>query len=385
MAKYEQVAEFVNDVQAEVLGEESLAQWDTSNIVETGKAITALDGWQNRLVPALVNRIGRSIYVDRLYSPSVPTLYVDSWEFGSIMAKFSTELVDAEDNPAWELTPGASYDMDVFKGMTAKAKFWNKRTTHMIEQSIPDYQLKDSFRDMTEMNAFISMIQTHIANSLTIKNEALISATLVHLIASTIYDGQSTQKINLISRYNTEMGLTGDDALKTADALHTPNFLRFATLEMARWLKRMERYSVKFNVGQTQKFTPPERLNGVMLDDFRAAFGTYLYDASGQFTTEYLSLPKCDTVPYWQAPDDYSFAKISKVYDTFESGYSVNQSGVVAVFFDRWGAGVTNFNPRVDSHYNAKANFTNYWYKREAGYFNDTDENCIVFYMADPA
>lgn len=382
MAEYKQVAEFVNDVQAELLGESAPAEWSLENIVETGVAIQALDNWQNRLVPALVNRIGRAVYVDRLYSSSMPSLYTDAWEYGSIMAKFSTTLVEATDNPAWDLTPGTSYDMDVFKGMDAKAKFWNKRTTHMVEQSIPDYQLKDSFRDATEMNAFISMIQTHIANSLTLKNEALIAATIANLVGETLSRGQSTQKINLLARYNAEMGLSGSDALTVYNALHTPEFLRFATIEMARWLKRMRKYSTKFNVGKTQKFTPPERLKGIILDDFHTAFGTYLYDASSQFSHEYLGLPDADSIAYWQAPGDYSFAQLSKINVETGTGAAISQTGVVAVFFDRWAAGVTNYNPRVDSHYNAKANFTNYWYKREAGYFNDTDENTIVFYLA---
>ena len=41
-----------------------------------------------------------------------------------------------------------------------------------------------------------------------------------------------------------------------------------------------------------------------------------------------------------------------------------------------------NFNSRVTTQYNAKAEFTNYFYKRDARYFNDMNENFVVFFVA---
>ena len=50
--------------------------------------------------------------------------------------------------------------------------------------------------------------------------------------------------------------------------------------------------------------------------------------------------------------------------------------------FDRDALGVTNYDSRVTTQYNAKAEFTNYFYKKDASYFNDFNENFVVFYMA---
>ena len=64
------------------------------------------------------------------------------------------------------------------------------------------------------------------------------------------------------------------------------------------------------------------------------------------------------------------------------SGATVSISGVLGVMFDRDALGVTNLDKRVTTNYNAKAEFFNNYYKFDAGYFNDTNENFVVFFVA---
>ena len=51
--------------------------------------------------------------------------------------------------------------------------------------------------------------------------------------------------------------------------------------------------------------------------------------------------------------------------------------------FDEEAAAVVNENYRTTAQYNARGEYTNYFYKWDAGYMNDTYENCIVFLVAD--
>jgi hypothetical protein len=39
----------------------------------------------------------------------------------------------------------------------------------------------------------------------------------------------------------------------------------------------------------------------------------------------------------------------------------------------------------VTTHYNAKAEFYNNYYKTDANYWNALDEDFVVFFIADPA
>ena len=66
-------------------------------------------------------------------------------------------------------------------------------------------------------------------------------------------------------------------------------------------------------------------------------------------------------------------------------GTDIQESGILAVMFDRDALGVTNLDRRVTTQYNAKAEFFNNFYKFEAGYFNDLNENFVVFFVKDAA
>lgn len=378
--KIEQVAELTNELSKEMLGDEAPQTSDLSNIVDIGRQIENLDDWHNKVMRSLVNRIGRVMLVDRVYDGDVPSLYMDSWEFGSILMKYNMDMYDAQDNPSWELQDGVNYAQDVFSNNSARSKVWNSKTTHEVKQSIPDYQLKDSFRSGSEMAAFISMLQNHVRNTLNFKNQGLIYAVVANLMGEILASGQATQKYNLLAMYNTQFG----KSLTVSNALFDKDFMRYSIMIMDRVAARMRNYSTLFNCGQRQRFTPRDRLHCIMHADFKAAVGVYLYNAESQFNTDFLSLPSAEIMPYWQGSGTgYDFMDTSNIKLVTGSGSSVDQAGILAIMFDTWAAGVCNFDARTDTHYNARANFTNYWHKRSASYFNDTDENAVIFFIAN--
>ena len=148
---------------------------------------------------------------------------------------------------------------------------------------------------------------------------------------------------------------------------------------------RMSNYSTLFNIGATQKHTPRDMIRIVMLDYLDAGVTAFLQ--SDTFHDELVKLPEADVVSCWQGTGT-SFAladasKVSvKVLDKTGTKRTVEQAYVVACMFDRDALGVTGMNKRVTNHYNAKAEFWNYWYKEDAGYFNDYNENFVVFLVA---
>lgn len=103
---------------------------------------------------------------------------------------------------------------------------------------------------------------------------------------------------------------------------------------------------------------------------------------SGTFNAQYTALPNAETVPYFQGSGvTYAFEDVSNITCTTASGKSVTADGVLGVMFDRDALGVTNMDRRVTTNYNAKAEFYNNWFKMDAGYFNDLNENFIVFFI----
>ena len=55
-------------------------------------------------------------------------------------------------------------------------------------------------------------------------------------------------------------------------------------------------------------------------------------------------------------------------------------TGVLGIIFDRNALGVTNLDRRVTTNYNPRAEFYTNFYKFDAGFYNDLDENFVVFY-----
>ena len=118
-----------------------------------------------------------------------------------------------------------------------------------------------------------------------------------------------------------------------------------------------------------------------MLADFKKAANVYLQ--SDVFHDNFTELPNAEVVPYWQGSGlDYGFESVSAINIKTASGEDVEVSGILGVMFDRDALGVTNLDRRVTTNYNPKAEFYSNWYKFDAGYFNDTNENFVVFFVA---
>ena len=152
-------------------------------------------------------------------------------------------------------------------------------------------------------------------------------------------------------------------------------------MEMGLYADRMSKISTLFNIGGKDRFTPPDLLHVVMLSDFKRAANAYLQ--SDTYNEQYTALPNAETVPYWQGSGQaYEFTSTSKINVKTSSGDTVTTSGILAVMFDRDACGVTNLDRRVKSVYNGKGEFFNNFFKFDAGYFNDLNENAVVFFVA---
>lgn len=380
-----QIYDIMNTVTDEVLGTENLVKEDLSNVVDIGNEIfnaSAVDNY----VKSLVNHIGKVVFVNRPYAGSAPSVLMDGWEFGSVLQKINAELPEAQENASWDLVDNASYDPNVFKKPQVSTKFFNKKVTFEIQMSFTEMQVKESFSSVEQLNGFMSMLYTAIDKSMTVKLDSLIMRTINNMIGETVFaeygaadiNSKSTTKaVNLLYLYNQQYS----KSLTAAAALTDPDFIRYAAYVIGMTANRMSKISKIFNVGGKDRFTPADYLHVVMLTDFKKAADVFLQ--SGTFNDEFTRLPKAEEVPYWQGSGTgYAFEDTSKVYIKTASGHDETITGVLGVMFDRDAVGVTNMNRRVTANYNPKAEFFNNWFKYDAGYFNDLNENFVVFFVA---
>lgn len=384
-----QIYEILNTVTDEILGKNDIVAEDLSNIVDIGTEIfnaTDVDNY----VKSLVNKVGKVIFVNRPYSGNVPSVLMDSWEFGSVMQKISADLPKATENEDWELEDGKSYDTNVFYKPTVTNKFFNSKVTFEINMSFTERQVKESFNSASEINGFISMLYNSVDKAMTVKIDALVMRAINNMTAQTLHSAVPTgeyakstdvKAVNLLKAYNDKNGTT----LTAEEAIYNPAFIRYASYVMGLYKDRMSKISTLFNVGGKDRFTSSDLLHIVMLSDFAKSADTYLQ--SDTFHNEFTKLPNAETVPYWQASGkDYSFANTSDIHvnikDSDGKTAEVNASGILAVMFDRDALGVCNTDRRVTTNYNAKAEFYNNYYKFDASYYNDLNENFVVFFVA---
>lgn len=391
-----QIYTLINSVSGEVLGRTDIVAEDLTGIVDLGTELFNQNAVDN-FVKSLVNHIGKVIFVNRPYAGKVPSVLMDAWEFGSVLEKISADVPEAEENDTWNLTDGKTYSQDVFHKPTVSAKFFNSKVTFEVPVSITERQVKESFSNAAQLNGFISMIYAAVEKAMTIKADALIMRTINNMIAETVLadavafggtagnltsadlsSASTARCVNLLKLYNDKTGAS--TPLTAAKAITDPDFIRFASYVMGTYADRLQSISTVFNVGGKERFTPKDMLHVVLLSNFAKAAQTYLY--SDTFNRGDVLLPQAETVPFWQGSgQNYEFASTGHINVKESTGKAVEISGVLGVMFDRDALGVCNLDRRVTTNYNAKAEFFNNYYKFDAGYFNDTNENFVVFFI----
>ena len=382
-----QIYTLVNDITNELLGS-AIVKEDLSNVVDVGNAVFNANKVDN-YVKSLVNHIGRVIFVDRAYNGSVPSVLMDSWEFGSVLEKISCDLPTATENQSWELTNGETYNPNVFYKPSVSVKFYNSKTTFEIPLSFTEMQIKESFSNAEQLNGFLTMLYNSVEKSMTIKLDSLIMRTINNMIGETIhheipessnYSTTSTIKaVNLLKLYND----SHTEQIEVSKCLDNPEFIRYATYIISVYSERITKISNLFNIGGKDRFTPKDVLRCVLLADFKKASEVFL--KSDLYNEQYATLPESDTVPYWQGSgSSYAFGDITKIHIQLASNNTteIQMSGILGVMFDKDALGVSNLNRRVTTNYNPKAEFYTNFYKFEAGYFNDMNENFVVFFVA---
>lgn len=395
--RVEQVAEIVNESAKQQLGLDNVVEQDLSNLVTLAQTVDELnESGLDNFVHSLIDRIGVVKFRDRPYDGAAPSVYMDSFEYGSILQKIEAERPKANENESWRLEKGRVYEQDLYTPPTIIQRFFNDSTTYDIPMSFAERQVKSAFSSGDQLNGFFSMIENRIHDTVTINNDGLIELTINNMIGVTLLDeyrtgstlGDLTAKsgvkaVNLLKLYNNEFQKT----LTKEQARLDPDFIRYACFVMSLYEKRFLKMSTLFNIGKRERFTSKDKLHIVMLDEFKKAADVFLQ--SSTWHDEYTKLPAAETVPYWQGSGlSYDFADTSKIavkvkdIGNNNTLTSVEASGILCIMFDRDALGINNYNYRVRSHVNNRAEFTNHWYKVDARYFNDENENFVVFFMA---
>lgn len=374
--KVTQIKDLVNSSLKELNGSSVLLKEDLSNVVDVGTEIFDTDNVEN-FVKKLIDRVGSTVFNTRVYQGSAPSVLMSSWEFGSVLEKVDSELPDVEENDSWSLENGKDYSPNIFYQPKVSAKFFNSKVTFDIPISFTRMQVKSAFNSASELNGFLSMLMNGVQNAMTVHLDGLIMKTINNMTATVLNGKKGLQVVNLLDGYNATatVKLTAENALQNAD------FIKYANLVINTYRDRISKLSTLFNQGQKSKFTPLANQHLIVLSDLASASKVYL--ESETLHDDNVKISNYDTVPYWQGSGTtYSFDDVSSIDVAIKDGKSTKEikaSGILGVLFDTNAVGVTCQNQRVTTNYNPRAEFYTNFTKFDAGYYNDLNENFIVF------
>ena len=379
--KVTQIKDLVNNSLKEVNGSSTLLKEDLSNVVDIGKELLNNDDIDN-FVKKLVDRVGKTVFNDRVYQGSAPSVLMDAWEYGSVVEKIDSDLPKVEENDSWKLEDGKSYDQDIFYQPKVSAKFFNSKVTFDIPMSFTKTQVESAFSSATELNSFISMLMVKTQNAMTVNLDGLIMKTINNFTANVINAKKGMQVVNLLDMYNK----TAPTKVTVDNALTSPDFIKFANLTINTYRDRLTKMSTLFNEAGLNKFTPVDNQHLVILSDLASASKVYL--ESDTYNQDNVKINNYDTVPYWQGSGTtYNFKDTSKIDVAIKDGAQtkeVIQTGILGVLFDTSALGVSCQNPRTTTAVNARAEFYTNFNKYDAMYYNDLNENFVVFMIAEP-
>lgn len=388
--KVNQISAMLNNVFKEEIGTTALINEDLSNLVSVGQVITSASTFGENFenyAGKIIDKVGKTIFVDRVYRAKDLGIWKDAFEYGSVLEKIRCDVGDFTNNCEWDLTKdGTSGGLDyneklsthieeLFKFIPAKtqAKYFNLRTTFKTVISITKKQLKSAFNSSSDMARFIGMIENRIASKMEISKDALQRRAIVNLIGEKIF---AAKAVDLKAIYAAETGKTAPTTLQKA--LNDPDALRFIAKTMSHDRELMSVPSTVYGGGTFYTHTPVEDSRLIVVSDLDEGLKFNLY--SDTYNDEFVKLNNYKTIPFWQgAGTSMSLVDRTTIDVKTVEGNVVKHKSVIGILMDKDAVMVCNEDPEVRSQYNADGNFTNYFYTYDCSFYNDYDENAIVY------
>lgn len=387
--KVNQIATMLNDVFASEIGDNEIITEDLANLVSVGQVITSASTFGTNFenyAGKIIDKVGKTIFVDRVYRAKDLGIWKDSFEYGSVLEKIRCDVGDFTDNCEWDLTKVGTSELDynenisdhieeLFKFIPAKtqAKYFNLKTTFKTVISITRKQLKSAFNSSSEMARFIGMIENRIASKMEISKDALQRRAIVNLIGEKI---ATSKAVDLKTLYATETGKTAPATLELA--LNDPDVLRFIAKTMSHDRELMSVPSTVYGGGNFYTHTPVEDSRLIVVSDLDEGLKFNLY--ADVYNEDFVKLNTYKTIPFWQGSGtDMALIDRTTIDIKTVEGRTVKHKSVVGILMDKDAVMVCNETPEVRSQYNADGNFTNYFYTYDCSFYNDYDENAIVY------
>lgn len=389
-----------------------LAALSSEKIVDIGRAVTAetvINSFSNNLIAVL----GKHIIDARLYTSKLPSIYVDSFDWGGFIERTRIGLGTIIDDPMYNKVVGTSYaELEhTYFGQDSNSKIFDECKAFLTPVSIERNELTEAFTNWDKMDEYISgklrMIQSTINLGLAVYEKMLVSCALavsdantgtaVHLITEAVNEGILEQiEVTPATNPATYRNPTWAEAINGAHGL---DFGAFCLQRIKEIRDYMMEPSEAFN-DKTMPTWCEELPNLILLNAF--ANDMEFKVKADTFNPEYLGVGKFDKIVCWQAtkevipgqggaPDvvkQFDRETLSTVSLAADAQHKLGigtdpykKSNFIGLLFDPMAIGMCLRRSKVTSQYTACADFWNTFNHELVNYLLDTSYGMVAFLM----
>lgn len=393
--KFVDVVTVVQNAVAQAMGSEymakvgNLADLDSYKLVELGKEVLN-SGTVDTYTKSLLSQLGKMFIDSRKYEGEMPSIFIDSFEWGGYIERVGFDLAEIIADPKWNLTNNTDYSSHEHKFYqpAVRAKIFEEAKAIMTPISIVDDQLKESFNSWEQMNSFLSGVRTTVEN--TIRMGLLSMAHMLVQCAIAVSDKATHTAVHLKTEAIAQgvAGVTEGDTV--SKLFNNPEFLVFTAQRIAETMDNAKVYSEAFNDGSRPTFTDTDYARLMVNNGFVRALQFNV--ESKFFNPEKLSFGKYDKITSWQGIKDSSSkftpeltTKVAIAGDTNNKlgiGTAKYTSNCIALFFDKYALGICPYKRKVTSQYTASADFWTEFHHTLVNMIIDSSFNLVAF-LAD--
>lgn len=384
--KVNQIYALINAINKDMWGTTATTVKDLSGLISLGKTLeideTSTDSFLNKLV----DRIGKTVIRTLDLELDFPNLFMDSFQFGSILQKITVNPMDSIANSDWQIGENGFKPTfaDIHKP-SVTVKYFHDSTTWSYVVTVPESIFFTAFTNESTMNNFIDAIMKALSDSMIMSINNMSRMAIANFVAEKVKANNGV--VNLLTLYNgtIETPITADDAKYNKD------FMKFAGMVIRNYIGYMEEPSTMYNVDGTLRVTKRDNMHVLMLRDFASAYTT-MYSAD-TFNEELTRLPMYTEVNHWQGANGGSgtptYENNSKIVvipsseDGKENPTTITVNGLVCVLADRQSIAVGINKRRVGKFVNNIDDYVNTKTSATISWINDLSENGIVFVVAD--
>lgn len=365
-----------------------LAALPAQTLADIGKDVTSETNITS-INAGLLAGLGRHVIEARIFNTKLPSLYVESFDWGGFLERTRIGLGDIMADPMYGKIAGTSYaDIEhTYYGQDVHSKIFEEAKALMTPMSTEREELREAFTSWDKMNSFLSARQAKIKS--TINLGLAVMEKMIISCAVAISDIKNNSAVHLISEAVAEGVIDQINGVNPtySQVRRNPAWLAFVGERMKQVRGYMQAEpSTAFNDGTMPTWCDSQP-NLIVLEDLVSKYTFYV--KANTFNAEEIGLGSMDTITSWQAVKDdakkYDAETLSTIAIEADpkakigttSGYT--QEGVLGLMFDPMAIGISLMRNKVTSSYTACADFWNDFHHQLVNYLVDSSYGIVAF------